>query len=338
MFISLLIALTSLVGEPPAAPAEPWPVLCLKARDVAVNPADGAAQEVPKVNTIETSPDGRTRAYIGSAANAPADAPFELFAVRAGDQPGDPRQLTRGTHNLRFFGWMPDGNRVVFAAGEAEHTRLLTVSTDPTTPGHVASGPTPLTADIPELGSVAIGANGAVAYYQINRHRGKERVGDVLLTRGSKSTTVLKDVDVRSLAISPDGSRLAVGQIGSIVFIDMAEPNRTVREIKFPDIDEKLYAHLAGAMAWRPDGRELAAKITFAGGRFMVDPKAEPQPMAGDREVFLIPLEGKPRSVTYTAAADGHVHALRWTARPMSDMPPIAPAPAPAPQRRTLTK
>lgn len=293
-----------------------WPVLCLKNRDVAVNPVDGSTTEVPADAGAVWSRDRRIRAFIAPAAAPDGRGRPEIFAARSPkvDHPAPPMQVTRGAANPRLVGWRADGRTLVYGAGERGHARLYEIV--PETPGNDAPVAKPFTDDIGDLAEAEIGPDNTVYYYRIRSFRGKERVGDVMRLSKGQFDTVLPDADVRSLALSPDGRHLSVGRIGRITIYDMTEPRKVVREIAFPEIDEKLYAHLAGVMAWRPDGKQLVARITFAGGRMVADLNAEPEPMAGDRQLFIIPLEGKVRTVSYGAAAGGHADELRWTAPP----------------------
>ena len=65
---------------------------------------------------------------------------------------------------------------------------------------------------------------------------------------------------------------------------------------RYSDMDERLYAHLGGRLAWHPEAELLAARITFAGGRFVI-PGEPATPMFGDREVFIIDLKVAPHTL-----------------------------------------
>jgi hypothetical protein len=107
----------------------------------------------------------------------------------------------------------------------------------------------------------------------------------------AKSTTIVNKQNVNEYAWSPDSESLAIGKPGELVFHEI-ETGRE-QSIAFKEINTGLDHHAARCHTWNPAGDSVACRIEPTGGR-----KAGGHVLAGDEEVFIVPREGKPRSIS----------------------------------------
>lgn len=299
MLSTLWMSAIAMAVQPANAHHPSWPVVGTTAGEVAINPADGSRRELPRfAKGGLVSPDGKTVAFVDSA----PEGGQQVFIADVGG--GGARPLSKDAVEPRVLAWTPDGTSVLFASGKRGSVRIMAAATRPGDPA-----PTPMTAEMPWCNDATAAAGGRVAFYCLREVKNKQRIGDVMLTVGSKARVLVADVDAWSLAFSPDGRRLAIGRVGRIDIIDPDHPEKPLRQIDIPGVDKRLYSHLARHMAWSPDGQVLAARLTFAGGRFYSDPKAPHDDMYGDKELFLFPADG---GAPIVLNSPSEVRSLRW--------------------------
>ncbi len=121
-------------------------------------------------------------------------------------------------------------------------------------------------------------------------------------TKGRRSDLVILDLDtgqidvqvkddyVHGYAWSSDGKKIAVSTHDRLAFYKVGEA-QPFKTLVCSSIDKRLYAHAATNMIWRPDDKAIACNIGFLGGR------TEGTVVYGDHQLFVIPLEGKPRAL-----------------------------------------
>ncbi|MAG59151.1 MAG: hypothetical protein CMJ83_22930 [Planctomycetes bacterium] len=111
------------------------------------------------------------------------------------------------------------------------------------------------------------------------------------------------------LGFSPDGKLLMVHRPAALDFYDVAT-RRKVRTFDLTEIPQVGWAHGAWRVAWRPDSRAFACRITFLGGRM------EGTEIYGDHQIFLFSLDPntKPLAVTLPDEFEHH-RVLFWERR-----------------------
>jgi len=144
-----------------------------------------------------------------------------------------------------------------------------------------------------------------VAYTVLQERKGKQQLSDLVIYKGGKRKTVVRREHITDHAFSPDGKKLAYSTIGKLVVLDLGTGKKT--EIEYPTIDRRLHAHYGRDIAWRPDGKLIAMRIVFAGGR-TIERGKKPKPLLGDQEIFVIPEDGKTRWIP----APPDCEALQW--------------------------
>jgi dipeptidyl aminopeptidase/acylaminoacyl peptidase len=122
----------------------------------------------------------------------------------------------------------------------------------------------------------------------------KSHFSDIVVSDGTKSEAVVKHVVIHGFAFSPDGTKVAYDDThhgGTLTVLDL-KSGKTMKLAVEKNIGQKLHAHGGRDIRWRPDGKAIAVRFTFLGGRLSTNGEAFELP--GDREVFLLPLEGQP--------------------------------------------
>ncbi len=122
-----------------------------------------------------------------------------------------------------------------------------------------------------------------------------------------KEIELSKSVFFREFAWSPNGKILAISLDQSVLFVDQS--GKTLRTVTSESIDKRLYAHGAYHLKWRPDSAAVACSIQFLGGRAAM-PGAEPKPLYGDHELFIVPVTGD--VVAHSLKPDVRVKPAGW--------------------------
>lgn len=191
--------------------------------------------------------------------------------------------------------WSADGKTIFFDAQQ-----VWRVNADGT-------GLTALTSGEEWRGDVALSPKGD-ALAHIVRHAGKDKFPPrsliVIDVDGKNPRAVVDRGGVTAYAWSPTGDRIAYGVEGELWIYDLATKVST-RAFEFKAIDKDLYCHGAHDIVWSPDGKAVACGITFLGGR------EEGTVLLGDREIFVLPLDGKPSRFE----AGEYARPMRWERR-----------------------
>ncbi|MHC5114587.1 MAG: TolB family protein [Planctomycetota bacterium] len=302
-----LVAFVALAtAASPANPRATW-VLVARGADAfhAVDVRNGRYETIGKARPHEVlSPDGKLVAYV-EVGTFQGMTYTELYVANADGT--RPRQLTSGARNPRELAWMPNGRDLLLVRGTGDHTQvyMMDATSDDRVQRRVSAGGK-------QSWSPSASVDGRVAYTVLKERKGKEQLCDLVLYHDGKRKTIVRRQHITDHAFSPDGGKLAYSLVGKLVVLDLGTGKST--ELEYPSINRRLRAHYGRDITWRPDGRLIAMRIVFAGGRAFERGK-KPKPLLGDREIFLIPEEGETRWIP----APPDCEALQW--REVAKMP-----------------
>jgi Tol biopolymer transport system component len=256
----------------------------------------------PAINGA-VSADGTRLAHTKSIRVGSSSA-TELFVsnIDANGKLTNQRQITNGAANAMQPQWTPDGKQVVYVRGEGKFQQVYITGADDDkwSERRVSAGGV-------RSFNPRIAPSGAVAYLAERGRDGKATLVDLIIIKDGKANPVVENTAITEFAWSPDSNQIAYSTHGELMIVDVAS-RKTISTRQYAAIDERLYAHHAAALAWRPDGKAIAASIQFSGG-VLIMPGEKPQPMFGEREVFIIPFEGKATWFEVGAPAQD----LQWT-------------------------
>ena len=301
----LLLATLAAAGDPDPA----W--LLMTARDGSVWVREDG-KEVRRAGPAAAprgdaalSPDGE--AWL-VARNQRGNGGVFLLPVEGGEM----RRLIRETDGARWPSWCADGVRFVYAAPAGGTWQLFRAS--------VADEPVRgerLTKEEGDVLHACTSPDGQRVAYVVRtptQRRSKLPHGDVVMLElaTGKRTVLAEGVAPLELSWSPGGGHLAVSTASSLDLFDPATGERA-RRIVPSDIHADLYAHGAHDLCWRPDGKVLACRITFLGGRAAAADGTF-EAILGDHELFFLPLEGNPAWIELPK--DVHRGPFRWGAPP----------------------
>lgn len=300
----------------PAVPEDhPWIIVADRDRWVALDPAGSPAKEWPRVATVATTADGRFEAAVGREPDTTALVVSDRSAPAAA-----PVVVVKNLEALADAAWLPDGSGVVFTAGGKSGRQVYVVRRA----DDGWSEPVRLSDDSGQCTVPDISSTGQVAYAVIRSTRGKQRFSDLIIHTGQAPRTVVKNSEILGFAWSPTGDRLAVSipQSVHIVPLDFGE----VRRISLPSLESRMQAHGAYHLAWRPDGKAIAADFRFLGGRSA--PSGQPMPeFFGDKTIFILPLDESANGGKLVALpGPDRVQRVRW-GMPPADAKPLTPRP-----------
>jgi len=265
--------------------------------------ASGPAGRLP-------SPDGKGVVYVVGAGNE--------SAIHVADADGkNARKVSPDGVVAAFPIWSPDGKRITFLGTRGVSSHVHVMDRD-------GRNVRPITdADSAPHGAVLpkFGAGGRLAYLVYGQRVGKRQPADLVIGEGKTAKAAVTGEVIADYAWSPDGAVIAYSRPGGIVFHDLAAGKG--QEVALKGIDERLADHAALDISWSPDGRAVACRMVFWGGRQANGPK-----MLGDEEVFVIPRDGKPTWFD----AGGPVRGVEWVrgepakepVRPPAAEPPLA--------------
>lgn len=193
------------------------------------------------------------------------------------------RPLTRPAANVSQPQWMSDNRHVVYLQGSSGDARVYKIDTEASAITEVQLSSDRRPAHMPRTAS-----EGSIAWLELQERDGKIRWYDLIVHDGQDTRTLAERRMIHALQWSPDGTKLAWSETGSITIHDLSDDSRQIIDVK--KIDERLWNHHAWHMAWHPEGNAIAAHLVFSGGR-STGFGEEPEPLFGDRQVFVIPLD-----------------------------------------------
>jgi len=282
-----------------------WPVIEMKARRFAIDPATGAETQLTSpYRPGVLSPDGTALLSLGSIPGAHG---FDLFVSDAvadgkgGITNSNTRRVTDIDGPVRGGHWMPDGRSVVFIHGDRDDAGLWMI--DVSARDHIAV-PRRLDAGDGAVHEFAVSSNGKIAYSVRRQRVGKVTHMDLFVSDGSAAEPILRDQFVTAMAWSPDGDRLAYGLINELRIRDTK--TGAERVIRFADMNDQLVNTASDALAWSPDGSAILTAPRFVGGR-MVGTVLFP-----DDKILIVPADdsGTPTLLKAREAVIG----LSWIA------------------------
>jgi len=225
------------------------------------------------------------------------------------------RRLATQTHSARDASWSADGKRFLYSGQAGRYWQLFL--------GEVKEEPVEarqLTRD--ELDAVGgrLSPDGKrVAYLEQPKPQRFTKIvpgRPVVLSLADGARQVLHEGGYfLELAWSPDGRSIAASSTEALEIYDLPTGKVTKRFV-CRDLDEELYAHAAHGLCWSPDGQELACRITFLGGR-----EAGTE-VAGDKDLFFLPLQGAVRRVVPDVPSDNWIPVRWYNAKELLPPPP----------------
>jgi Tol biopolymer transport system component len=265
---------------------------------ITINPETGATRSAPiKHPEGVISPDGKRIAYI-QIFKADGKTFYELCVadLSANGATINEKQLTSGAGNPMTPQWMPDNQTVVYVRGEGKFQQLYSTNVDAEERSERRASAGGVRSWMPR-----IAPDGTLAYIVERGRDGKATLVDLMIVSGGKHNPIAKNVSITEMAFSPDSQKIAYSNYSELVIVTLADKTTDVRP--YTQIEERLYAYHATALAWRPDGTAIAALLHFSSGRAsgLGGPGAgEPQPMFGEREAFFIPLTDAEKSKVFS--------------------------------------
>lgn len=276
--------------------AADWWVVLPRAKQALAVRADGEAlaerKELPRFAARRLSPDGTAWTCI--------DDGFYVGKV-AGGEP------VRFRGKLAMSGqpaFTPDGRRVLYITKDGRTWQVASMGLD--------GGDVRIERALPARSRKPdVSPDGTrVAYHVEGEGWGKGTRDNffVMDIVSGKPTRIGERGYIGGFAWSPDGKRIAVATEKSVSLYDVS--GKRLRAAAYAAIDQRLYAHAGRFLLWRPDGKEVACRISFLGGRAAM-PGHGPKPIYGDHELFFVPVAGAVRTVT--VPRDAWVKPVAWT-------------------------
>lgn len=256
------------------------------------------------------SPDGLREVFQRKS----DDGSWDVYLGGVGSD--NPQRLTKGLTNVADLSWSADGRFVTFFANKDGMRDGYRVRLD-----GVAGPSAPEKLDLPAGSFVASAFGGKLAYAVETRRDGKARECDVIVADGDDRRTLLSGAHVFDLAFDPQGTRLAVSVIGSLLVFDLSTNAKA--EFRCDSWDSRLYAHAPNDLVWSPTSHNLACRCTFVGGRAAA-PGEEMPVLFGDREAFVITAsDGICRVVSRPAG----VQSVYWVSGTLEGVPTDSASP-----------
>jgi Tol biopolymer transport system component len=231
---------------------------------------EGEAQPVSSFRR-RVSPDGKRMVYVKTEERK------DVVYVAAADGT-DARKLSPDGLSAGSPEWSPDGRRIAFVGLRGDRYQVHVMDAGGGNVRQLTDGPHG--AWMPKFGP-----DGRLTYFLFRQPMSKHRPGDLVIADGKDSKAVAKDVVVVDYAWSPDGTAIAYAKPGAVVFHDLTTGKE--RQVALADINKELASHVAVLLCWSPDGRAVACRLIFYGGRRQGGPK-----MFGDDKLFVIPRDG----------------------------------------------
>ena len=188
------------------------------------------------------------------------------------------------TKNGRYPCWSPLGQRLLFSSHHGGVTQIYEIDVDGknlkqlTKAPHGARRP-------------AFSATGWMSFEEMHQQIGKSWPSDLILTKGEQRIKIINKEYITDYRWSDDGNKICIGTSGKINFYDLATKEMTTFNIS--DKDHQLYSHSLYDITWSPNGKKVASRIQFLGGRMIpFGGSADDTYMFGDKEVFVIGVDG----------------------------------------------
>lgn len=295
---------------------------------IAINPVSNERQILPfePHKTEIPSPDRKHVALLHADPKTRAAA-LQIAELAPDGSRSNPRTLLPESEHPQDVSWMPNGSSLVCMHGEDRNRSqiylidLVEARNDNSKEAKIRESR--LSDGKDRAFRPATSTDGKVAWLAMREHKNKQAFIDLMANPkvGEQPKTLVERQHITNFEFSPDGSKIAYSTIGELTIIDSANGN-VISQIKYASINDQLWAHAAGALAWSPDGERIAAALHFVGGRMAMDGH-DPQPMIGDRDVFIIPIapptDEKPQMFTL----DADTVEVGWIAT--GDLPKPAP-------------
>lgn len=308
MFAFIALTAACLMGQ--ALPIEEFGFYQVEARlksgRVMINSMGIRPMENSPPPNAAISPDRRRAAYVEFAKDAKRSAAeLWLANIESDWSLTNKRRLPVSDVHLSDLRWMPDGRRLVYVRGNNNASPQEVFMIDVDQPDQA---PTRVSEPGPRSFAPRIARDGRIAYLVERGREGKAALVDLMIFADSSRKPAIQSAHISEHAFSPDGKRIAYSTYHELGILNLETGERTVRDFK--TFDDRLNAYHASCLAWRPDGQAIAAVLHFSGG-VLVNPDEEPQPMFGEREVFVLPIDEKGAAIVFTL--DEGVLSVQWT-------------------------
>jgi RNA polymerase sigma factor (sigma-70 family) len=290
----------------------------------------GISEETPINGAL--SPDGKKLALVGDIKDGKAVAhPFHGYSILANPDGSEPKLLTPAKLNRRSLTWSPDGKRLAWHEATEKTQKLENRAKGGFDYGaealrrvvvlDLATGRTLFTfgGASESIHSPQFTPRGRLSYLVTRARNGKILLEDLIVrildgvmsADALRPHTVVNEEWILGFAFSPDESRLAYSRGSEMVVKNLEKAGLETFKL------EALNQHLGKQWSvcflkpvWRADGKALACRCAFMGGRMAGDES----PIPGEEQVMIFPADENNTAACEpeTFAFDRNWSLLRW--------------------------
>lgn len=259
------------------------------------------------------SPDGTRLAFIGKLVDGKAKAhPWHGFVILSKPDGSQPTLLTPTEGARRSLSWSPDGKRLAFEEDKEQRLKLPNKQAGWPGGGDLLRCVNVLDAATGRVLYTFGGTNeiihspqftprGRLAYLVLRARDGKQNLDDlvvrildgVMSPEALKPRTLVEKQFMLGFSFSPDEGRVAYSLGEDMVVLNLEEAGQLRYSMStLGDVVGKPLNVCFMSPLWRADGKALACRCAFLGGRAAgPDGKFDEQPMPGEDLVVVFPAD-----------------------------------------------